>query len=87
MVLSFFFFFNCARSLVLGEEEEEVCNFAVAAGKVSAFVVPGISGFLSIVLGARLVSRGSRKYWFAKKNTCLLCARGVFHPRLGSPLQ
>lgn len=49
-----FLFLNCAQSLVLGEEE--VCSFTVAAGKVSASVLPGISGFLSSFLGARLVS-------------------------------
>lgn len=56
MALSFFF--NCAQSLCLGEKEDEEkdCNFAIVAGKVSASVLPGISGFLSSLLGARLVS-------------------------------
>jgi len=78
-----FLFLNCAQSLVLGEEA--VCNFAVAAGKLGACVLLGVSGFLGSCLGACLVSRGALKYWFAKTLVCCACV--VFHPRLGSPLQ
>lgn len=35
--------FNCAGSLVLGEEE--MCDFAEAAGKAGASALPGKRGF------------------------------------------
>lgn len=74
--------FNCAWSLVL--REEEGCDFTVAAGKVSASVLPGISGFLSSFLGVCLASRGSLKCWFAKNLVC--CVHVVcLAPGLAAP--